>query len=134
MNIINFGAWLVLFVLCILTHQFRRRTRYPPTFSYLFLSSYFFLQIAENVARIETNQLIPCSYHPHTAQVSSFIIHSHFYLCFKILTLQVASPSLVLFRKYGSAIDHAILLCGLFLGIGLNAYVCIGTCKIPYIF
>lgn len=66
--------------------------------------------LAENVARIETNQLIPSSgYRTHTTQV--------------------ASPALVLFRKYGSTIEHAILLCDLFLGLGLNAFVCIGTCQ-----
>eukprot|EP00026_Physarum_polycephalum_P000898 Phypoly_transcript_00899.p1 GENE.Phypoly_transcript_00899~~Phypoly_transcript_00899.p1 ORF type:complete len:611 (+),score=61.71 Phypoly_transcript_00899:2035-3867(+) len=64
--------------------------------------------LAKNVARIGTQQGIPSTgFHPHTTQVSS--------------------PALVLFRKYGSPLEHAILLCDLFLGIGLNSFVCIGT-------
>lgn len=43
------------------------------------------------------------------------------------INIQVASPALVLFQRHGSPVEHAILLCDLFLGLGVDAYVCLGT-------
>lgn len=40
--------------------------------------------------------------------------------------LQLCSPSLMLYRGYGSVMEHAILLCSLLLGSGFDAYVCVG--------
>lgn len=40
---------------------------------------------------------------------------------------QIASPSLLLFRQQGQPLELAILLCDLFLGIDMNAYIAIGT-------
>jgi len=37
------------------------------------------------------------------------------------------SPHALLCRKSGEAEEHALLLCSLLLGFGLDAFVCIGT-------
>ena len=41
----------------------------------------------------------------------------------------IASPQTMLLRRSGSLIEHAILLCGLFLGMGYQSYVAIGKGK-----
>lgn len=41
------------------------------------------------------------------------------------------SPHAMLARRAGDVWDHATLLCSLFLGFGLDAYVALGTLKIP---
>ncbi|KAL7754310.1 Coiled-coil and C2 domain-containing protein 2A [Sorochytrium milnesiophthora] len=43
------------------------------------------------------------------------------------LRSQVCTPSTMLTRRYGTAMEHAILLCGLMLGVGIDAYIAIGT-------
>lgn len=40
---------------------------------------------------------------------------------------QCCSPSTLLLKKNGCAMEKSILLCGLFLGMGLDAYVCVGN-------
>jgi len=40
---------------------------------------------------------------------------------------QWSHPHTILSRGCGDVEDHATLLCGLFLGLGLDAYVCVGT-------
>ncbi|KAJ3325057.1 hypothetical protein HDU76_013262 [Blyttiomyces sp. JEL0837] len=47
---------------------------------------------------------------------------------------QVSSPQTMLMRRRGSLFEHALLLCGLLLGMGLQSYVAIGKVKRrPYI-
>ncbi|KAJ3089809.1 hypothetical protein HDU96_003632, partial [Phlyctochytrium bullatum] len=43
---------------------------------------------------------------------------------------QICSPQTMLLSRRGSLIEHAILLCGLFLGMGYQAYVAIGKITI----
>ena len=40
---------------------------------------------------------------------------------------QIRSPSLVLYHQHGSSCELAIMLCSLFIGRGLRAYVAIGS-------
>lgn len=42
-------------------------------------------------------------------------------------TRQAQSPASFLLRKCGSLLDYAMMLCGVFLGAGMNAFVVIGT-------
>ena len=42
---------------------------------------------------------------------------------------QVASPQTMILKKCGSLLEHAILLCGLLLGKGINSFVALGTSK-----
>ncbi|KAJ3206164.1 hypothetical protein HDU67_008350 [Dinochytrium kinnereticum] len=47
---------------------------------------------------------------------------------------QIASPQTMLLARRGSLVEHAILLCGLLLGMGFQAYVAIGKVKRrPYV-
>eukprot|EP00698_Gefionella_okellyi_P022242 TRINITY_DN7343_c0_g1_i1.p1 TRINITY_DN7343_c0_g1~~TRINITY_DN7343_c0_g1_i1.p1 ORF type:complete len:1029 (+),score=195.06 TRINITY_DN7343_c0_g1_i1:94-3180(+) len=47
--------------------------------------------------------------------------------CERILpTFQTCSPSLMMYRGNGTVFEHALLLCDLLLGMGLDAYVCLG--------
>jgi hypothetical protein len=47
---------------------------------------------------------------------------------------QVSSPSAVIARRRGSVLEHAILLCSLFCGKGIDAYVAIGEGTKIYLF
>lgn len=49
------------------------------------------------------------------------------------LALRAASPSFFLARRNGDVRDHAMLLCNLLLGAGMDAYICIGeaTVEVP---
>lgn len=47
---------------------------------------------------------------------------------------QVSSPQTMIMRRKGSLLEHASLLCGLFLGMGFQSYVAIGKVKRrPYV-
>ncbi len=56
------------------------------------------------------------------------IVYIHFYVKAKVLGFFfIAFIILCLFCNLGGVEEHAILLCNLLLGFGLDAYVCVGT-------
>ncbi|KAI9188925.1 Centrosomal protein of 76 kDa [Blastocladiella emersonii ATCC 22665] len=50
-------------------------------------------------------------------------------ICAESRFTQIATPATVVARGFGSLMDHAILLCSLFLGMGSDAFVAIGNAQ-----
>ncbi|ORZ35634.1 hypothetical protein BCR44DRAFT_37706 [Catenaria anguillulae PL171] len=63
--------------------------------------------------------------HHSTQPLSDSFLHP--VVCAESRFTQVATPGSLVSRGFGSVLDHAILLCSLFLGAGHDAYLAIGT-------
>ncbi|KAJ3411147.1 hypothetical protein HDV05_002661 [Chytridiales sp. JEL 0842] len=59
------------------------------------------------------------------------LMHSPFMEATENFYAQVSSPQTMLIKRKGTLMEHAVLLCGLLLGMGVQAYIAIGKNSTP---